>query len=92
MSKPKGKVDITTPIETVKEPEIIKGSGQFLLLDNSQYDGEWKEIDGIKVRDGTGILISGPEKYSGQWENDSMNGIGEYTFSSGAVYTGLNIT
>ncbi len=85
----KGKAKIPEP-----EPEPVKievpetGSGDFLLPDNSKYSGEWKVVNGLKQRCGTGTWISGPEKYVGQWDNDSMNGQGEYTFSSNSVYNG----
>jgi len=88
MSKLKGKqaeVEIEPPKE---EPLITTGKGQFVLQDNSRYDGEWKEIGGVKHRDGKGVCAIGPEKYVGNWTLDTMNGYGEYYFSSGAIYRG----
>mmetsp|Transcript_2586 Transcript_2586/g.3513 ORF Transcript_2586/g.3513 Transcript_2586/m.3513 type:complete len:159 (+) Transcript_2586:50-526(+) len=90
MSKSKGK-QIAEPVEiepAKEEPVITTGKGQFTLLDNSKYDGEWKEIAGIKYRDGKGVCTMGPEKFVGNWNMDAMNGYGEYFFSSGAVYRG----
>lgn len=89
MSKAKGKAPEPVPAEAVKiEPQIVRGSGEFRFPDDSEYNGEWKEIDGIKVRDGTGVFIHGPEKYTGQWVDDKMHGQGEYLFASGAKYKG----
>lgn len=75
-------------VEVPKEPEIIKGSGEFTFPDESIYVGEWKEVSGVKTRDGAGTYTFGPEKYSGQWVDDKMEGTGEYHFASGAVYKG----
>lgn len=89
MSKKGGKAPEPVPepvaTEAVAPPS---GHGTFVLPDGSQYDGEWKELHGVKVRDGSGTFISGPEKYSGQWVADKMHGTGEYHFASGAVYKG----
>jgi hypothetical protein len=87
MSKGK-KVEEVAP-EINLEPEIVSGSGVFLYPNGAQYEGEWKSLNGIKYRDGQGIFTFGPEKYSGEWKNDLMNGEGVYHFSSGACYTGL---
>eukprot|EP01041_Mallomonas_annulata_P005122 gene5122-10244_t len=74
--------------EEVEVSSPPSGSNIFLFQDGSQYDGEWIEVDGIKVREGKGILKIGPEEYSGNWNNDQMSGYGTYKFSSGAVYEG----
>ena len=77
MSKAKGKVEVVeAPVIVAKVEEVITGKGDFLLPDNSKYSGEWKEIGGVKQRHGNGVWISGPEKYAGLWENDSMSGEG----------------
>ena len=90
MSKGKGKNAQPEPEpEPVKiEPEIKLGSGKFSLIDNSSYEGQYKEINGIKFKDGKGIFKVGPEIYDGNWVMDIMSGYGEYYFSSGAVYKG----
>jgi hypothetical protein len=84
----KGKKVEESPSIEVNEPEIVTGSGVFLYPNGSQYDGEWKSVNGIKFRNGVGTFTSGPEKYQGEWENDLMNGEGVYHFSSGSCYTG----
>ncbi len=90
MSKGKGKASEPPPVvEAVPEPPIIpQGTGEFLLPDGSSYCGDWKEFDGLKVRDGFGTMKFGPESYRGQWVSDKMNGEGEYTFASGGKYKG----
>lgn len=74
--------------EKAGETQAILGSGRFSFPDGSFYEGEWKEINGIKSRDGMGLFSSGPESYKGSWVNDAMEGDGTYTFASGAVYSG----
>ena len=44
--------------------------------------------DKIKKRHGQGVYINGPESYSGSWDMDTMNGLGIYKFSSGAIFEG----
>jgi hypothetical protein len=85
MSKAKGKKD-AEPVKV--EPEIFTGKGEFVLPDNSTYNGDWKEVNGRKTRDGQGIHNIGQEKYVGSWVDDKMSGYGEYYFPSGAVYKG----
>lgn len=88
MSKAKAKVvEVVETVEVV-EPVIEKGHGEFLLTDNSRYVGEWIVNNGIKYRNGTGVLHMGPEVYDGEWLNDAMQGVGEYKFSTGAKYKG----
>lgn len=87
MASKKGKVEAPV-VEAPKEPEIVTGHGKFSLPDGSEYDGEWKETHGQKVRDGQGTFICGPEKYVGTWVSDRIQGKGEYSFSSGATYSG----
>ena len=61
----------------------------FLFTDGSKYEGEWKmSEEGLKVREGFGSYITGPEKYVGTWKDDKISGSGVYNFSSGAVYEG----
>eukprot|EP01031_Cornospumella_fuschlensis_P046028 gene46028-56338_t len=85
---PAGKVEAPKVEPEVEEIPIVKGSGSFLLSDNSTYEGEYLESDGKKVRRGQGKMSFGPEQYVGTWENDKMNGEGDYCFSSGARYKG----
>jgi hypothetical protein len=91
MSKAKGKAQAEIPppepvhVEPVAPPS---GSGEFSLPDGSRYVGDWKELAGVKVRDGQGTMTSGPEVYKGSWVEDKMDGVGEYSFASGAIYKG----
>lgn len=90
MSKGKGKAPEPVPVAEPApvEPEIIQGSGEFVLPDGSTYVGEWKEQSGTKVREGFGTVTLGPEIYKGHWIADKMNGQGEYKFASGGIYKG----
>ncbi|RYH19681.1 hypothetical protein EON65_25695 [archaeon] len=85
---PPGKTEAPKVEPEVEEIPIVKGSGSFLLPDNSTYEGEYLETDGRKIRQGQGKMSFGPELYEGGWENDSLSGEGEYRFSSGARYQG----
>eukprot|EP00607_Mallomonas_marina_P005466 CAMPEP_0182426724 /NCGR_PEP_ID=MMETSP1167-20130531/13250_1 /TAXON_ID=2988 /ORGANISM="Mallomonas Sp, Strain CCMP3275" /LENGTH=155 /DNA_ID=CAMNT_0024608381 /DNA_START=214 /DNA_END=681 /DNA_ORIENTATION=+ len=86
MSKP-GKNKIK-PDEQDVPIEIPSGHNVFLFPDGSQYEGDWTEIEGVRVREGRGIFTAGPEQYEGEWKNDQMCGKGKYKFSSGAIYEG----
>lgn len=88
MASKKGKVEAPKEVEVPKEPEIVTGNGHFNLPDGTEYEGDWKESHGKKVREGHGTYVCGPEKYVGNWVNDRMHGKGEYHFSSGAIYNG----
>ena len=86
MSKAKGKAAAVEEAPVVVE--IVRGNGEFTLSDGSTYIGDYKIVSDVKVRSGKGTWTFGPERYEGEWENDQMNGHGEYNFSSGAVYRG----
>lgn len=86
MAKKGGKQAEVVP--EVKEPEFTVGKSEFSFADGSQYNGEWKEMNGRKVREGEGTFIYGKEKYVGSWVDDKMHGSGEYNFGSGAIYRG----
>jgi hypothetical protein len=88
MSKNKGKQADPVPEPVKSEPEFTTGNGEFIFPDNSKYNGDWKESNGKRVREGQGSFTCGKEQYIGSWVDDKMNGTGEYTFSSGAVYKG----
>jgi hypothetical protein len=63
-------------------------SGSFVFPDGSSYNGEFKEVNGTKVRHGKGTYTSAQESFVGLWENDKQEGEGVYRFNSGAVYKG----
>jgi hypothetical protein len=72
-------------------PEVVinYGSGSFSFPDGSRYEGEYSHIgEASKMRHGKGSYVNGPERYSGEWSGDKMNGQGTYEFASGAVYKG----
>lgn len=72
------------------------GTGKFHIGETTFYDGDWKLYDGIKRREGTGILYyqsteaegKGNEIYEGEWKNDKPDGYGTYKYTSGALYKG----
>jgi hypothetical protein len=97
-SKAEVKKEVEQPEEEKKEEPVVKtsGSGEFVYPDGTTYIGEWKLVEGVKVRDGKGKLIHAfkdphvkvAEEYEGEWSNDKMNGYGVYKYASGAVYSG----
>ena len=83
------------PKEEVKEvPQ--SGYGRFEYINGTLYVGNWKLLNGAKVKHGQGrITFSsttasdlGNEEYEGDWEEDAMHGFGVYRYTSGAVYSG----
>ncbi|KAI8897629.1 hypothetical protein BC833DRAFT_592995 [Globomyces pollinis-pini] len=66
-------------------------TGSFIFPSGSKYDGEYKEVEGLLIRNGQGVHYCNltQSTYTGQWENDKMNGKGRIDFASGAHYEGL---
>lgn len=79
-----------------KIPEVPQfGFGKFEYKDQTCYTGNWKMLEGVKVKHGHGKITfpgvaggKGHEEYDGDWEDDKMHGTGRYQFTSGAVYQG----
>lgn len=73
-----------------------EGFGRFEYMNGSVYEGNWKLIEGVKMKHGEGNLTHfgsmarefGNESYSGSWANDKMEGYGVYKYTSGAIYYG----
>lgn len=74
-----------------------EGHGRFEYMDGTVYEGQWKIINGKKMKHGRGTIIVGStltaeneqkESYTGQWVEDRMEGEGEYFYKSGAIYSG----
>ncbi|CAK4067829.1 unnamed protein product [Aphanomyces euteiches] len=77
------------PEENTQElPPEVQGSGVFHFVDGSQYDGDYQSFNQVIMRHGKGTLINGPEKYTGEWSQDQMQGKGIYSFASGASFEG----
>jgi hypothetical protein len=80
--------------KTSKSSKKSKGTqdapetGAFNFPDGSTYIGEFKELNGVKLRHGKGTYTSAQESYVGRWETDKQEGEGVYKFNSGAVYKG----
>ena len=36
----------------------------------------------------SGLYVDGKYKYSGEWSNDRMHGLGKFTYASGTCYNG----
>jgi hypothetical protein len=82
--------------EEVKVPEF--GKGRFNYANGQAYEGNWRLLNGRKVKHGNGKITKpgskmgdfefGGEEYEGDWEDDKMHGHGRYLYSSGNVYTG----
>jgi len=53
-------------------------------------DGEYRQLpSGTMLRSGFGVHVSADGTiYTGNWDNDQMNGVGRVQFASGAVYEG----
>ena len=89
MSKGKGKEEpVADVIPQIIEQKIETGRGEFIFSNGARYIGDWKKIDGVKIREGQGNYVYGPEEYSGTWAADAMSGEGKTVFSSGATYEG----
>ena len=86
------------PPKKGKEPEPVveaapvvegpTGKGTFTFEKDFKYSGEFKDINGVKFREGFGNYSGGGETYEGYWKDDQMSGRGKYTFASGAYYDG----
>ena len=59
------------------EPEVPQsGTGQFQYKNLTTYSGEWKLVDGNKLKHGKGKVVfpgnntKGNESYDGEWQDD----------------------
>ena len=91
----KGKNAEPAPVEEQEEvPQT--GHGKFEYMNQTIYEGDWRQEKGRKFKHGKGCIKfpgaqgmdNGHEEYEGDWVNDKMHGQGRYLFTSGAVYTG----
>jgi len=90
------KVQIEEDNSNTGEVVLNTGFGRFEYQNGTVYEGQWKEIDGKKVKDGEGTIIHAginsfdtiKEEYRGSWKDDQMEGYGVYKYISGAVYRG----
>lgn len=72
------------------------GYGRFEYINGTLYSGNWKLLNGQKVKHGHGKITFqsmmtsgfGEEEYEGDWEDDMMHGYGVYKYTSGATYSG----
>lgn len=72
------------------------GYGKFAFQNQIIYEGQYKIINGERVRDGKGTLLhpindkslNSGESYVGEWKDDKMNGFGLYVYTNGDVYEG----
>ena len=97
------KVDPKAPAEAKLEekeeapkPVVRTGFGRFEYQIGTIYEGQWMEVNGVKMKHGEGYLVHAAaslhdvtrEEYKGSWHEDKMHGFGIYKYISGAVYTG----
>jgi len=88
--------DQPPPTQEPTEPEVPQsGHGTFEYKDTTLYVGQWKLVNGNKLKHGHGKIVypggrnnRGEEQYEGDWHEDKMQGHGRYQFTSGAVYIG----
>jgi len=75
--------------EARKAAEVQNGHGRFEYKNKMVYTGEWKLINGKKLRHGHGKMTvpgisigqgktMGDEEYDGEWESNKMMGRGRY--------------
>eukprot|EP00949_MAST-11_sp_MAST-11-sp1_P002895 g2895.t1 len=69
-------------------PVVKRGKSRLQFADGALYDGEWKEEDGVRVREGQGRAIDGSETFEGEWMDDKLHGDAVATYASGATYDG----
>ncbi len=83
--------------EEKKEPVLeLTGYDRFEYSNGIVYTGNWKLLNGVKVKEGHGKLthvfasskVPLTEEYEGEWSSDMMNGYGVYKYASGAMYSG----
>ena len=86
----------TPEVEEVQENKPEFGTGKFEYINQTIYMGDWKLLNGKKVKHGQGKITFpgaanqsfGAEEYDGAWVDDKMHGQGKYIFTSGAEYEG----
>lgn len=93
-AKTNSKAEVAAVTEPA-EPEVPQfGHSRFEYKDMTTFVGNWKLINGNKLKHGHGKVVfagaqnRGSEEYEGDWQEDKMHGHGRYSFTSGAVYTG----
>ncbi|CAH1772922.1 unnamed protein product [Owenia fusiformis] len=68
-------------------PEVL--TGVYMFPNGDKYNGEYLQIDGGLERTGSGTHVTAEGTcYTGQWENDKMNGQGTLEHPLGATYIG----
>ncbi|TRY94094.1 hypothetical protein DNTS_027323 [Danionella cerebrum] len=62
----------------------------YIFPNGDKYAGECsRALDGVVMRRGSGTQTSASGvTYTGEWDNDKMNGRGTLTYPSGALYSG----
>jgi hypothetical protein len=81
--------------EPEPQPFELVGYGRFEYLNGVVYEGNWKLVKGVKVKQGYGRLLlpfdpqsASQEYYEGNWADDAIDGHGSYYYPDGAVYSG----
>jgi len=94
----KDKIAEPEPVPEPTEQNVVHietdGFGKFEFIDGTIYEGQWKLINGVKMRHGEGVLrhagssSESGEEYRGTWAEDLQNGYGVYRYINGSVYSG----
>lgn len=69
-------------------PEVLNGTGTFLYSETCKYVGEWHMFDGVKKKHGQGTYTDLNNSYTGEFDQDDIQGTGVMTFASGSKYSG----
>jgi hypothetical protein len=61
-------------------PQIVASQGIFKFPDGSIYEGDILDnvTEGIRIKEGQGVLTTATSSYNGKWVGDAMNGYGVY--------------
>lgn len=96
--KKDAKSKVVEPPPEVEEVDIPQtGHGKFEFMNQTIYEGEWRQEKGRKFKHGKGRIMFpgaqgmevGHEEYEGDWVYDKMHGQGRYLYTSGAEYKGM---
>lgn len=65
---------------------FVDGSKYGIIVFTILLDGDFSIIEGIKVREGNGILRIGNDEYEGEWKNNALNGHCKIAYANGDIY------
>ena len=81
-------VDLASESHKEEAPMPEFGFGKFEYVNQATYVGNWRQLDGKKMKHGHGKMMTpgietgerafGMEEYEGDWKEDKMDGYGRY--------------